>query len=695
VDLVLGMAHRGRLNVLANILGKSAAQIFREFEDPDPTINLGSGDVKYHKGYSADWKTAAGTNVHLSLCFNPSHLEFVNPVAMGRVRARQDRLEDAERSRVMNLLIHGDASMAGEGIVQESLNMSELPPYQVGGTLHVVLNNQIGFTTGPDEGRSSTYCTDVCKMLQIPIFHVNGENPEAVAQAIHLAMDFRKQFDRDVVIDMYCYRRHGHNETDEPSFTQPKLYEAIRNRPSVRESDLQHLLELGGVSREEADRIAEQRRQRLEAAFSEAQEGNGDPDEEHIPTTSMGTWNAFFGGPASEADTVDTSVPKERLGNLLERGSQLPEGFSLHRKLKRLLDHRLEMARAERALDWAAGEWLALATLATEGARVRLTGQDSERGTFSHRHAVLHDVETAEAYEPLRHLAPDQADVEIRNSPLSESGVMGFEYGYSLDCPEGLVAWEAQFGDFVNAGQVIVDQFLTSAEDKWRRLSGLVLLLPHGFEGTGPEHASARLERFLTQAAEDHIQIAQPTAPAQYFHLLRRQVLRRWRKPLVVLTPKSLLRHPRVKCSLEDLAEGAFHCVLPDRRENPGGTERVLLCTGKISYELEQRREELGRDEVAILRLEQLYPFPEQALAEALGAYRDETPVYWVQEEPANMGAWPRLREWYCGRLLGRFPLAGVSRPASASPATGSHSSHAYEQEQILVDAFGGEPVGD
>ncbi|MBW3543011.1 MAG: 2-oxoglutarate dehydrogenase E1 component, partial [Planctomycetes bacterium] len=483
-EIVLAMAHRGRLNVLANIMGKHPRQIFREFEDVDPKLHVGRGDVKYHLGYSNDRETPSGRKVHLSLCFNPSHLEFVDPVALGRMRAKQDRFGDLERRRGMVLLIHGDAAFAGEGVVQETLNLAQLEGYTVGGTVHVVVNNQLGFTTGPEEGRSSTYATDVARMLQIPIFHVNGEDPEAVAQCVHLALDFRREFQRDVVIDMYCYRRHGHNESDEPAFTQPVMYEAIRKRKPVREGYLDHLLSLGGVTRDEADMIADQRREQLEA---ELQAARGD-DYVHHPQAMGGVWEGYRGGRERNAPEVDTGVEAEQLSSFLTKLTQYPEDFHPHKKIERGLAERREMAAGEKPLDWSAAEALAFATLAAEGCRIRMSGQDSRRGTFSQRHAVLYDVEDGHEYMPLEHVADEQAPVQIYNSPLSETGVMGFEYGYSLDCPDGLILWEAQFGDFVNAAQVIIDQFLASAEDKWNRLSGLVLLLPHGFEGQGPEH---------------------------------------------------------------------------------------------------------------------------------------------------------------------------------------------------------------
>ncbi len=682
--IVLGMPHRGRLNVLANIMGKRPEAIFWEFEDRDPELLLGGGDVKYHLGYSHDWRTADGQDVHLTLCFNPSHLEYVNPVALGRVRARQDRMGDVERGQCMGILIHGDAAFAGEGIVQETLNLSELDAFTTGGTLHVVVNNQLGFTTPPSEGRSSIYASGIAKMLQIPIFHVNGESPEAVAQVLQLAMDFRREFRRDAVIDMWCYRRHGHNEGDEPSFTQPLLYRAIERCQPVRERYLQHLLELGEVEREEADEIADRRKERLEEAVAEVRR------EKRMSRPDPGQllWEGYSGGPESEADRVETTVPAEELAHLLESQIRLPHDFHPHPKLERLFDARRAMARGERPLDWAAAESLAFATLASEGIRIRMSGQDAARGTFSQRHSVLHDYEDGHQYVPLQHVSPQQAPVEIFNSPLSEAGVLGFEYGYSLEWPDGLTVWEAQYGDFSNAAQVIIDQYLTSAEDKWQRWSGLVLLLPHGFEGQGPEHSSARLERFLMQAAEDNIQIAVPTTPAQYFHLLRRQALRRWKKPLIVFTPKSLLRHRSATSSLEELSEGGVRRLLADEGERAPEPSRVILCTGKLYYELADRRDKEERDDVAIVRVEQLYPLPEEEVRAALRPYPEGTPVYWVQEEPENMGAWPYLRMRFCGDLFGEYPFRGVCRPESASPATGSAASHRLEQQRLLDRAF-------
>lgn len=682
-EIVFGMAHRGRLNVLANIIGKSPSEIFREFADKDPELYRGAGDVKYHLGYSGDWTTKAGQKIHLSLCFNPSHLEYANPVAMGRTRAKQDRAEDTDRNRGMNLLIHGDAAFPGEGVVQETLNLSLLPGYAVGGTLHIIVNNQIGFTTSPKEARSSLYATDVAKMLQSPIFHVNGEAPEAVAQVVQLAMEFRHTFKRDVFIDMYAYRRLGHNEGDEPTFTQPVLYKAIEQRKPVREGYLEHLLKLDGITREEADKIAAERRERLEKELS----ASSSPEYKRVYQSLHGLWKGYVGGPDVKAAEVDTKVDSDKLKSLLEKQTQLPAEFNVHPKIEKFIESRREMAEGKHPIDWSAAEALAFASLATEGHRVRLSGQDAGRGIFSHRHAALYDYKNGEQYIPLQHLAPDQAKVDIINSPLSENGVLGFDYGYSLDCPNGLVLWEAQFGDFANCAQVIIDQFIVSAEDKWHRLSGLVMLLPHGFEGSGPEHSSARLERFLALAAEDNIQVVYPTTAAQYFHMLRRQVKRKWRKPLIVMTPKSLLRDPRVSSGLEELSGGTFQRIIPDTL-SPEKANRILLCSGKIYYELEKERADLKRTDVAIIRMEQLYPINLKGFESVLSNYPKGTPAFWVQEEPENMGAWRYLRAKFGETLFKKFPFSGVYRPASASPATGSTNSHKIEQKELLAEAF-------
>ena len=691
-EIVIGMAHRGRLNVLANIMGKSPRQIFREFDDSNPDRMVGKGDVKYHLGYSSDRITGSGQKVHLSLTFNPSHLEFVSPVVLGRVRAKQDRFGDAERRRGMGIIIHGDAAFAGQGVVQETFNMSRLAGYETGGTLHIVVNNQIGFTTLPHESRSAQYATDVAKMLQIPIFHVNGEHPEAVAQAIKLAMNFREEFKSDVVIDMYCYRRYGHNEGDEPAFTQPLLYKTIRKRKSVREGYLDNLLagSAPGLDRERAEQIAVERKERLEAELGAAR---ADDYSTGDLSSGQGWWRRYRGGKDADAPDVPTAVSKEKLEELSRALTKIPSGFNIHPKIGKLYEARLDAGLGKRPVDWAAGESLAMASLLAEGTRIRLSGQDAGRGTFSHRHAILHDQENGNRHIPLCHVSMDQGQFEVRNSPLTETGVIAFEYGYSLDFPDALVIWEAQFGDFTNVGQVIIDQFISSGEDKWRRMSGLVMLLPHGFEGQGPEHSSARLERFLNGCAEDNIQVVNMTTPAQVFHMLRRQVVRPYRKPTIVMSPKSLLRHPRCVSTIDDLANGSFQRLIEDvePKADPKGCRRLLLTSGKIYYELEAAREKREAWDVGIARIEQYYPLDLLRLESILSAYPADTPVYWVQEEPLNMGAWGFLRLRLGERIFGKNPLRPIGRPETASPATGSASAHKKEQATLIQTAFAGD----
>jgi 2-oxoglutarate dehydrogenase E1 component len=680
-DVVIGMAHRGRLNVLANIMGKNARQIFREFADLDHAHYEGRGDVKYHLGYRGAWRTSHGDDLRISLCFNPSHLEFVSPVAVGRLRARQDRKGDTRRTRGLCILLHGDAAFAGEGVVQETLNMSQLSGYSVGGTIHIIINNQIGFTTMPRHGRSSIYASGVAKMLQIPILHLNGEDPEAAAQVVRLAVDFRNEYQRDVVIDMYGYRRRGHNETDEPRFTQPLLYRVINERKPVREGYLEHLLKQGGVTRTEADRIADERRTHLECELESSQSDSYI----HVGDQVTGNWAGYNRGSDVQVAEVDSGVPRPQLASILEKLAQVPEEIRLDPRIKRFMGRRSEMANGKLPLDWAAAEALALGSLLIQGHRVRFSGQDAQRGTFSHRHAVVFDSETGFPHVPLQYLSPRQGPFEILNSPLSECGPLGFEYGYSLEWPDGLIVWEAQFGDFFNAAQVIFDQFISSGEDKWHLWSGLVMLLPHGFEGQGPEHSSARLERFLQLAAEDNIQVVSPTTPAQYFHLLRRQVVRSWRKPLVVMSPKSLLRHPAVFSSLDDLARGSFQRILSERFADPRAVRRVLTCTGKVYYDLKAAAESIDRKDIAIVRLEQLYPLATRSLRAALAPF-ENSEVVWVQEEPRNMGAWRYLKM----RFPSEFDRA-ITRPGSASPATGSPGSHKHEQRQVIEAALSAE----
>jgi len=686
-EVLIGMAHRGRLNVLSNIMGKDPGQIFYEFEDRGAEKKLGGGDVKYHMGFSSDHVTSDGNEIHLSLCFNPSHLEFVGPVLVGRARAKQHRRGDTERGRVLPILIHGDAAFAGQGIVQETLNLSELDGYEVGGTVHIIVNNQIGFTTPPESSRSTPYPSDVAKMLQIPIIHVNGEHPEAVAQAISLAMEFRRNFKKDVVIDMWCYRLHGHNEGDEPAFTQPLMYAAIRRRKTVLEAYLANVLDLGKVTREEAQVIAKERRKRLDDALNQVKKGAY-----KTRIDSMGgAWAGFTGGQDNDCPDVATAVPVEVLSKLLKGQCVTPETFTPHPKLARLNENRYAMAEGQQDLDWGAAESLAFASLLADNVDVRLSGQDCGRGTFSHRHSVLHDCNTGEVFIPLNNLASRQGHFEVIDSSLSESGVLGFEFGYSLDTPNQLVIWEAQFGDFANGAQVIIDQFISSSEDKWDRLSGLVMLLPHGFEGQGPEHSSARFERFLTMCAEDNMQICNLSTPAQIFHCLRRQVIRTFRKPLVIMSPKSLLRNPAARSPLSDLAEGAFQYVIGDNGPATAETaKKVLVCTGKVYYDLIEARAKAGLEAaVPVVRLEQLYPLREADLFAEIERYGSSVPVVWVQEEPENMGAWPFLRLKF-GERIGAHGMSfsGVARAASASPATGSAGAHRIEQADLLARAL-------
>ncbi|HEY1955731.1 MAG TPA: 2-oxoglutarate dehydrogenase E1 component [Polyangiaceae bacterium] len=683
-EIVFGMAHRGRLNVLVNVLGKKVREIFAAFDDKHPDRFLGAGDVKYHLGYSSDVVTQSGNSVHLTMSFNPSHLEYVNPVVEGRVRAKQDR---GNRKNVMPLLVHGDAAFMGQGIVSETLNMGGLEGYSTGGTIHVVVNNLIGFTTVPEDSRSTRYCTDITRMMRVPVFHVNGEDPEAVIWVAKLAAEFRARFAQDVVIDMYCYRKYGHNEGDEPRFTQPLMYAVIDKKPSVREMYVKKLVEAGKLTLEQAEDIATARKAALSDALTEARSG----DYLQPPRAMEGIWSPFKGGPDKLVPLAVTAVPEEKLRALLDKMARFPEGFTPNPKVLKVFEHdRRDLTPGTspiKGLDWGGGEHLAFATLLVEGYPVRVTGQDSRRGTFTHRHAAVHDVHTGEVYMPLANLSAEQARIDIYDSPLSEAGVLGFEYGFSLDRPDGLVIWEAQFGDFTNGAQVIIDQFISSAEDKWLRLSGLVMLLPHAYEGQGPEHSSARLERFLQLAAEDNIQICNLTTPAQLFHCLRRQVLRPWRKPLVVMTPKSLLRHKEAVSPLADFSNGKFQRVIPDDLD-PSKVKRVLLCSGKVYYDLLDARRKLAREDVAIVRLEQLYPLNEE-LPKALERYADGTPLVWVQEEPSNMGAWYFLNARLRDVIGERLPLSLASRVESASPATGSKASHYLEQKMLIEVAFG------
>ena len=690
-EVVLGMAHRGRLNVLSNILGKSFETIFSEFED-SPLLDspFGSGDVKYHKGFSSDRRVRTGERVHLTLTSNPSHLEAVDPVVEGRAKAKQMRAGDTKGRTIIPVIIHGDAAFAGQGIVAECLNLSQLRGYCTGGTLHIVVNNQIGFTTAPAEARSTLYCTDVAKMIQVPIFHVNGDDPDAVVYAVRLAMAYRERFGDDVVIDLVCYRRHGHNEGDEPSFTQPLLYDRIARRPSVRKLYLDRLVDAEVLSGDAARHLEQDLSDQLQQALEVIQTTAPRPDEGYEPN---GPWVGYERVRPDEMP--DTAVSTEKLAMIAERLGSTPRDFVVHPKLRKLLEGRRKSVLENAPLDWAMGEALAFGSLLLEGTPVRLSGQDSARGTFSHRHAVFVDQTDGEEYTPLDEISRDQARFEVYDSLLSEAAVLGFEYGYSLADPTTLTLWEAQFGDFANGAQVIIDQFITSAHVKWQRMSGLVLLLPHGYEGQGPEHSSARIERFLQLCAEDALQVANCTTPAQYFHLLRRQMHRNYRAPLVIFTPKSLLRLPAAQSPVIEFSSGRFQPVLddPQASSHPEAVRRVIFCSGKIYYELVAEREKrLAGDsgQVALVRIEELYPWPGDRVSDVIRRYPNSQRVYWVQEEPANMGAWTFVRERIVDALLPGENLAYAGRTPKASPAVGSMRLHRREQAQLLDAAFVG-----
>ena len=680
-EVVMGMAHRGRLAVMMNILGKTPAEIIAEFESGDPWLNLGSGDVKYHKGTYRNHVTRRGQNMYLALTFNPSHLEAITPVVAGRVRAKQDYLNDTERSTVLGVTMHGDAAVAAQGVYAETLNLSRLPGYTIGGSIRVVINNQIGFTTNPSEARSTIYCTAVADMLNVPIFHVNGDDPEAAAYVAKLAVAYRQQFKTDVIIDLVCYRKYGHNEGDEPTFTQPSMYRQIEGRPSVRDRYQHRLLARGTTTQEDCDAIDRELREQFEEALQEVRRTGADKSKPPM----HGIWAHFRGGPERDVPDVDTHVTSQVVDTVRKTLTTVPDGFSIHRKVTRMIDEVGEMLKGGANLSWAAAEHLAYGSLLLEGSDVRISGQDSIRGTFNHRHAAWVDTETDERYFPLRHLDGKKGNFEAYNSPLSEFAVLGFEYGYSLAAPHALIIWEAQFGDFVNGAQVIVDQFLSSSEDKWNRLSGLTLFLPHGYEGQGPEHSSARLERFLQLSAEDNIQVCNPTTPVQLFHMLRRQVRRNWRKPLVVMTPKSLLRTRASFSPLEEFLRGSFHRVIDDQVD-PAKVRRLMFCSGRLYYDLVAEREQRQRWDVAIVRIEQLYPFPNDDIAQIFGRYEKAEKVLWVQDEPSNMGAWFFVRHLLASH--GRGEPQYVGRAESASPATGTPESHKLEHQMMMDEAF-------
>ncbi len=686
-EIAMGMAHRGRLTTLANFLNKSLNLLFSEFtENYVPNLVEGDGDVKYHLGYQTRRTTRSGDEINIRLAPNPSHLEAVNPVVLGISRALQRIWEDTEeRSKVLPILIHGDAAFAGQGIVAEVLNLSQLQGYKVGGTIHIIVNNQIGFTTLPADARSSQYATDVAKMIEAPIFHVNGDDPLAVRFVSELALSFRQQFKRDVVIDMYCYRRHGHNETEEPAFTQASLYSTISKHPSVSKIFTQRLVQSGVLTAEEASALDDEYEKKLETTLEEVRSGDRKPTQ--TETEHFRESMAIF-QPPYQHDPVNTTVTKEMLNQIVKALTTTPENFNVLAKVRRTVLERQSVAHANGGpYGWAFAEALAFGSLLLEGTPVRLSGQDSRRGTFSQRHSVLYDVNTRERYIPLQNLAEGQARFCVYNSLLSEAAVLGFDYGYSLGYPEMLCLWEAQFGDFVNGAQVIIDQFITSAESKWQRPSGIVLLLPHGYEGQGPEHSSGRLERFLQLCAEDNIQVGNLTTPAQYFHILRRQMKRKFRKPLVLMTPKSLLRSNACVSTVDDFTSGCFQEILPGPLLGKAkDVKRVVFSSGKVYYDLLAAREVNQRKDTAFVRVEQLYPLNEAALLEAVAAYPNAKTLVWCQEEPQNMGSWSFI-EPYLRRIFGR-DIVYAGRDAGASPAVGALALHKIEQRQLVEDAF-------
>ncbi|MGH1431036.1 MAG: 2-oxoglutarate dehydrogenase E1 component [Neptuniibacter sp.] len=685
-EVVIGMAHRGRLNTLVNIFGKNPAELFDEFEGKK-TLDT-SGDVKYHQGFSSNVETVGG-EVHIAMAFNPSHLEIAAPVVEGSVRARQDRREDPVGDTVVPVNIHGDQAFCGQGVVMETFQMSQTRAYKTGGTIHIVVNNQVGFTTSKQEdSRSTEYSTDVAKMIQAPIFHVNGDDPEAVRFVTQLAVDYRNEFKKDVVIDLFCYRRRGHNEADEPSGTQPLMYAQIKKQKTTRELYAQQLISEGVLTAEESKEMEKEYRKLLENGEHVVKSLVHEPNAELFVD-----WKPYLGHDWS-FDCPETKVDLKLLQELGDKICQIPEGFAVQRQVQKIIDDRKRMAHGAMELNWGMAESLAYASILAEGYPVRITGQDVGRGTFSHRHAVLHDQKTADTYLPLDNLSEEQPRLTLHDSFLSEEAVLAFEYGYATTMPNALVIWEAQFGDFANGAQVVIDQFITSGEHKWQRLCGLTMLLPHGFEGQGPEHSSARLERYLQLCAEHNIQVVTPTTPAQIFHLLRRQVVRPLRKPLVVMSPKSLLRHKQATSTLEDLAEGSFQPIIGETDSlEPKKVKRLVLCGGKVYYDLYNRRAELEKEDVAIVRIEQLYPFPEEQLTEAIAEYTNLDSVVWCQEEPLNQGAWYSMQHHMRHVMQkhdSKLHLEGVARPASAAPAVGYISVHAEQQETLVNEALNG-----
>ena len=683
-EIVIGMSHRGRLNMLVNILGKSPADLFQEFEGRYAS-RLTSGDVKYHQGFSSDIQTSGG-RVHLALAFNPSHLEIVSPVVQGSVRARQQRYGDREGREAMAMVIHGDSSFAGQGVVMETFNMSGLRGYRTQGTVHIIVNNQIGFTTSHvKDARSTTYCTDVARMVNAPIFHVNGDDPEAVFFVTRVALDYRMEFGKDVVIDLVCYRRHGHNEADEPSATQPLMYREIRSMPTTRERYVERLVEFNVLTPGEAEDMVREYRDRLDAGSSVTE---GVVVNNHEGRGRGVDWTPYTGRQWDEP--VDTGVDLETLRMLSDKMQQLPAGFELHPRVAKIMDDRRKMAAGALAVDWGCAESLAFASLLHDGYPIRLSGQDSERGTFFHRHAVLHNQIDGDTWVPLQNLSEQQPNFLVIDSLLSEEAVLAFEYGYATADPRALVIWEAQYGDFANVAQVVIDQFIASGEAKWGRLCGLTLFLPHGYEGQGPEHSSARLERFLQLCDNHNIQVCNPTTPAQLYHMLRRQMLRPLRRPLIVMTPKSLLRHKLATSGLDELSGGGFLPVIGDPDVQDKATvRRVILCSGKVYYDLLERKRDAGLETVAIIRIEQLYPFPWRLLREELAGYAGLSDYFWCQEEPKNQGAWYSMRHKLQEAIGEQNRLHYTGRAASAAPAVGYHGLHVKQQEALVAHALG------
>lgn len=680
--LVIGMAHRGRLNVLVNIIRKPAGLIFAEFEEKLNPGQLGYADVKYHLGYSNNVMTHYGKEVKLSLAFNPSHLEAVDPVIFGSVRARQEMAKDVDRSKFMPVAIHGDAAFAGQGVVAETLNMMNLDGYTVGGTFHIVINNQIGFTTLPSESRSTLYATDLAKGFQVPIFHVNGDDPEATYRVTKLALEYRQKFKKDVIIDLICYRRLGHNETDEPTFTQPQMYEIIKKHPKTISIYEEKLLKRGDITPEEIQFIKDGIQQGLETSFQQAKE----KDTRITVDTLGGVWSRYTKEPLDS--DVHTQLLQQQLGGIVKAVTTLPEGYTANPKHIKVLEDRKKMGAGELPIDWGFAESLSFGSILENGFPIRLGGQDAQRGTFSHRHATLSDIVNGKKLTLLNHISDKQAKIEIVNSSLSEYSCLGFEYGYSLADPNSLVMWEAQFGDFANNAQVIFDQFISSSEIKWQRMSGLVCLLPHGYEGQGPEHSSARLERFLQLCALDNIQVANLTTPAQYFHILRRQILQSFRKPLIIMTPKSLLRLKDAASSLEDITTGAFRKILPDPVAKPEKVEKLLFCSGKVYYDLRKAIDAQKLENVAVVRIEQLYPFPENHIKQMITSYGKLQKFVWVQEEPKNQGAWFFVRDRIEAVMPENKRLHYAGRSEFPSPACGHVVTHLKEQEDLVKDAL-------